>query len=98
MRGGGGGGHKALVSDCLPLAAPIDLSPLLILTLCGPERVSFFGGGGGQRPSLNKKTTGTKRMPSPTMIWRTQFHDNTLIGIHSTSQHKKAKTNYAQHK
>ena len=31
--------HKASVSDCLPLAAPIGLSPLLILTLCGPERV-----------------------------------------------------------
>ena len=29
----------ASVSDCLPLAAPIGLSPLLILTLCGPERV-----------------------------------------------------------
>ena len=26
-------------TDCLPLAAPIGLSPLLILTLCGPERV-----------------------------------------------------------
>ena len=38
-RGGGGGWHKASVSDCLPLAAPIGLSPLLILTLCGPERV-----------------------------------------------------------
>ena len=39
--GGGGGGvwHKASVSDCLPLAAPIGLSPLLILTLCGSERV-----------------------------------------------------------
>ena len=36
---GGGGWHKASVSDCLPLAAPIGLSPLLILTLCGPERV-----------------------------------------------------------
>ena len=35
---GGGGWHKASVSDCLPLAAPIGLSPLLILTLCGPER------------------------------------------------------------
>ena len=34
-----GGWHKASVSDCLPLAAPIGLSPLLILTLCGPERV-----------------------------------------------------------
>ena len=38
-RRGGGGWHKASVSDCLPLAAPIGLSPLLILTLCGPERV-----------------------------------------------------------
>ena len=37
--GGGGGWHKASVSDGLPLAAPIGLSPLLILTLCGPERV-----------------------------------------------------------
>ena len=37
--GGGGAWHKASVSDCLPLAAPIGLSPLLILTLCGPERV-----------------------------------------------------------
>ena len=36
---GGGGGHKASVSDCLPLAAPLGLSPLLILTLQGPERV-----------------------------------------------------------
>ena len=34
--GGGGGWHEAMV---LLLAAPIDLSPLLILTLCGPERV-----------------------------------------------------------
>ena len=37
--GGGGGWHKAWVSDYLPLAAPIGLSPLHILTLCGPERV-----------------------------------------------------------
>ena len=37
--GGGGGWHKASVSDCLPLAVPIGLSPLLILTLCGSERV-----------------------------------------------------------
>ena len=37
--GGGGGWHKASVSGCLPVAAPIGLSPLLILTLCGPERV-----------------------------------------------------------
>ena len=35
----GGDWHKASVSDCLPLAAPIGLWPLLILTLCGPERV-----------------------------------------------------------
>ena len=31
--------HKASASGCLPLAVPIGLSPLLILTLCGPERV-----------------------------------------------------------
>ena len=37
--GGGEGWHKASVSDCLPLAAPIGLSPLLILILCGSERV-----------------------------------------------------------
>ena len=36
---GGGGWHKASVSGCLPLAVPIGLSPLLIPTLCGPERV-----------------------------------------------------------
>ena len=36
---GGGGWHKASVSDCLPSAAPIGLSPLLILTLRGSERV-----------------------------------------------------------
>ena len=35
----GGVWHKASVSDCLHLAAPIGLSPLLFLTLCGPERV-----------------------------------------------------------
>ena len=47
---GGGGWHKASVFGCLPLAAPIGLSPPLILTLCGPERVlvvSLLGGGGG---------------------------------------------------
>ena len=37
--GGGGGWHKAWASGCLPLAAPIGLSPLHIPTLCGPERV-----------------------------------------------------------
>ena len=37
--GGRGGWHEAMVLVCLPLAAPIGLSPLLILTLCGPERV-----------------------------------------------------------
>ena len=38
-RQGAGVWHKASVSDCLPLAAPIGLSPLLLLTLCGSERV-----------------------------------------------------------
>ena len=42
-----GGWHKASVSDCLPLAAaPIGLSPLLILTLCGPERLFVVCVGG----------------------------------------------------
>ena len=36
---GGGGWHKASVLGCLCLAAPIGLSPLLILTLCGCERI-----------------------------------------------------------
>ena len=36
---GGGGRHKPSVFGCLPPATPIGLSPLLILTLCGPERV-----------------------------------------------------------
>ena len=36
---GGRGWHKASVSDCLPLVAPIGLSPPLILTFCGSERV-----------------------------------------------------------
>ena len=43
--------HKASVSGCLPLAAPIGLSPLLILTLCGSERV--LGGGGHEDPFPN---------------------------------------------
>ena len=38
-RGGGGGWHRASVFGCLPLAAPIGLSPLHILTLRGSERV-----------------------------------------------------------
>ena len=37
--GGGGGWHKASVLGCLPLAVPIGLSPLLILTLSGSKRV-----------------------------------------------------------
>ena len=39
MERGGGGWHEAMVSVCLPLAAPIGLSPMHILTLCGSERV-----------------------------------------------------------
>ena len=46
--GGGGGWHKASVSDCLPLAAPIGLSPLLILTLRGSEPVLVGGWEGGR--------------------------------------------------
>ena len=58
--GGGGGWHKASVFSCLPLAAPIGLPPLLILTLCGsegvlvvstepPDDLSCLTGGGGVR-------------------------------------------------
>ena len=35
--GGGGGWHEAMGLVCLPLAAPIGLSPLQIPTLCGSE-------------------------------------------------------------
>ena len=38
-RGIWGGWHEPMVLVCLPLAAPIGLSPLHILTLCGSERV-----------------------------------------------------------
>ena len=37
--GGGGGWHRAMGLVSLPLAAPIGLSPLHVLTLCGPKRV-----------------------------------------------------------
>ena len=61
---GGGGWHKASVSNCLPLAAPIGLSPLLLLTLCGSERVLVVsteplgGGGGGWHKALVVGSTG----------------------------------------
>ena len=56
-RCGGGGWHKASASACLPLAAPIGLSPPLILTLCGSERVlvvstEMWGGGLAQGLSI----------------------------------------------
>ena len=52
--GGGGIWHKASVFCCLPLAAPIGLSLLHILTLCGPKRglvvSTELGVGGGVTP------------------------------------------------
>ena len=54
--GGRGAWHKASVSDCLPLATPIGLSPLLILTLCGPERVLVVSWGGGAAASPHTTT------------------------------------------
>ena len=54
----GGVWHKASVSDCLPLAAPIGLSPLLILTLCGPERVLVVSWRGGGGPGLQHRRRG----------------------------------------
>ena len=46
-RGGGGVGTRPRYQICLPLPVPIGLSPLLILTLCGPERVLVVSGGEG---------------------------------------------------
>ena len=51
----GEGWHKASVLGCLPLAVPIGLSPLLILTLSGSECVlvvSMEPGGGGLHAEL----------------------------------------------
>ena len=65
----GGVWHKASGSGCLPLAAPIGLLPLHVLTLCGPERVFVVSteplddlswrGGGTPPPSSNAS------LPSP---------------------------------
>ena len=59
---GGGGWHKASVSDCLPLAAPVGLSPLLILTLCGPERVLVVRVGGGGSSSFAADLTSRRHL------------------------------------
>ena len=72
-KGRGGGWHKASVSDCLPLAAPIGLSPLLILTLCGPERVLVVStellddckGGGGYTNFFLALTPPPPSLPPP---------------------------------
>ena len=72
---GGGGWHKALVSDCLPLAAPIGLSPLLILTLCGSERVlvvSTEGGGEG---------VGWDPPPPRVPLWSPPKADRKLLNV-----------------
>ena len=80
LGGGGGGWHKASASDCLPLAAPISLSPLLILTLCGSERVlvvsteplddlSCLGGGGGHAGSHLWEVRGPRAV-SLGALWR----------------------------
>ena len=68
--GEGGGRHKASVFGCLPLAAPIGLSPLLILILCGPEHVLVVstGEGGGMRQGAKDswaKPLGTLHCPVP---------------------------------
>ena len=56
--GGGGAWYKASVLGCLPLAAPIGLSPLLILTLCGS-----WGGGTCIATTEENPMTGNTRMP-----------------------------------
>ena len=79
--GGGGGWHK--VPDCLPLAAPIGLSPLHIPTLCGPERVLIASteplddlscltvgwGGGGLGPENLGTKNGPIRFPPRWSLW-----------------------------
>ena len=77
LGGGGGVGHKASVLSCLPLAAPISLSPLLILTLCGPERVlvvSTRGGGGGSIGQVWTRHL-APAAPASQPSLPTQFHD-----------------------
>ena len=68
MEGGGGVWHKASVSDCLPLAAPIGLSPLL--TGRGGGGVSGWGSRGFKKTDivilfLVCLCTGTGRHPVP---------------------------------
>ena len=58
---GGGGWHKASVSDCLPLAAPIGLSPLCIPILC----VVFGGGSAPLRAILPRQADGRQDDPDP---------------------------------
>ena len=90
--GGGGGWHKASVLGCL--AAPIGLSPLLILTLCGSERVLVLSteplddlsclttsrgrGGGGCECSLT-----TPHAPSPEHLFEHSIHGNACSISHS---------------
>ena len=63
--GGGGGWHKASASDCLPLAAPIGLSPLLILTLCGSERILLCQRSPRMRGSVDRGGRGFRRRSQP---------------------------------
>ena len=67
------GWHKASGSDCLPLAAPIGLPPLLILTLRGPERVLVVSrGGGGVAPQTCTIVSQCKSASAPckNFLWR----------------------------
>ena len=62
VEAGGGGGvglgwHRASVSDCLPLAPPIGLSPLLILTPVGPNVFWLFWRGAPPFVSNYSKNT-----------------------------------------
>ena len=74
-RGGGGIWHKASVSDCVPLAAPIGPSPLLILTLCGSERVLVVGGGGGGQWNWGTRPVSDHHSPpAHDQAWPIQCH------------------------
>ena len=82
----GGGWHEAMVLVYLPLAVCIGPSPLLILTLCGSERVLVVsteplddlswltpGGGGGRLPTVLMR-------PPPQLFVKTGGGGGVVVG------------------
>ena len=67
----GGGRHNASVSDCLPLAVPIGLSPFVILTL-GPWDAGRSGGAAtmaSDKTSAKRMLSKHNRIDSKTTDW-----------------------------